>query len=956
MASVIVVHGGESADADLVEGLRTCGTDVRFARTTEALLDAIGNAEPDAVILELGDAENNLLPEISAWLPPTVRLMCIGDLDSLADPPSAVPPECVVFAKPDEATLCEVLRPLAPLDHLMMLTELVSLGVFDVELPRALQRVSKRLVRAFGADDCIVRLPEEGTWYSARPLTDQVIESLVPVCDAVCRFETTMIGPRRRNHPYRAFFGVTLSHDNAPPFAQILLCRERPVPFGREALAQLRGLALRLSADLSWRLVHERLLADRDKLRDLSRIDPVLGVANRTALHEELSRRVATSERHGEPFSVAIIDVDGLRLINERNGYPAGDAVLSHVAQVARVKMRPQDIVARYAGDAVALVMPGAAAEEATTMLTGILSAIDATPVVHEDTPINLTVSAGIAELRYDKDTGEAALGRAMAARDRARLHGEVIAQADDSVADAPAQPDFRIGTTLGGVYQIRHEISRGAFGVVYRAEDLALGRQVALKLMRPDLARDTALVDSFRKEAATLARIRNPNLVQVYAFGVDDQDVFFAMELVEGLALDARIHSARQRRRHLPLPEVISVIDQVAGALEAVHRAGMLHRDVKPENVLIDRIHRRCVLIDVGIAVRRGEKSAAGTPGFTAPEVFGDGGETPATDVYSLAALAYILLTLGAPFGGASPLETLHLQASQRPRPLTELRHDLPPSIDNVLLRALDPNPIIRPQNARDLAKAISEALSADAAAAGDRGSMPSFRAPRQTIEQPLSRPSMRAPSFQFGPVVPTVPSSRGILFQSAYQVLGARRGSAWMGDVSHKIPEVAIALAPGSSSLAWHPTSAFIAVLQSLGKDDEECRAIALQLGRIAVDSSFSQFYGANPAAVSPAQVLRAADVFLRCYHSWGTASVVTGETDAEVTITQSIINATLCASTAGILAGVVARSGGLAVDVEHDDCTAKGSQHCVFKMSWRTSASSEELDDGTVLAGSL
>jgi GGDEF domain-containing protein len=152
---------------------------------------------------------------------------------------------------------------------------------------------------------------------------------------------------------------------------------------------------------------------------------------------------------------------------------------------VARLKTRAQDFVARYAGDSIAIVMPGASADEATTMLTSILSAIDATPVLHEDEPINLTVSAGIAEVRYD-DTGEAALGRAMAARDRARLHGEVIALADATVADAPAQPDFAIGTTLGGVYQIRHEISRGAFGVVYRAEDRA-GRQVALKLLRPD-------------------------------------------------------------------------------------------------------------------------------------------------------------------------------------------------------------------------------------------------------------------------------------------------------------------------------------------------------------------------------------------------------------------------------------------------------------------------------------
>src|SRR4029079_18477804 len=134
--------------------------------------------------------------------------------------------------------------------------------------------------------------------------------------------------------------------------------------------------------------------------------------------------------------------------------------------------------------------------------------------------------------------------------------------------------------------------------------------------------------------------------------FGADDANVYFAMELVEGQVVAERIESAQRRGRHLPLTEVTSVIDQIGDAVQAVHQAGVLHRDVKPENVLIDRIHRRYVLVDVGIAVRRGsEKNPAGTPGFTAPEVFGDAGESPATDVYSLGALAYLLLTLQAPF-----------------------------------------------------------------------------------------------------------------------------------------------------------------------------------------------------------------------------------------------------------------------------------------------------------------
>jgi len=926
--------------------LLACGAEVHVATSAEDLFAQPPARWPEVVLLELHDDEGALLEALSSRRPATTRLVAIGDPRRIVTGPRAAHPDCVLLEPPDEATMRGILAGGPPASTDALVRELVSLSMFGVDLPSALQELVVRLARAFAADDCVLLMPEEAVCYMARQVSDAVTADLMTLCETVCQFGTTVIAPERPGRPYRAFLGLPLSHDNAPPLALLLLCRESPTPFGRDALELLRGLGIRLSADLSWRLVHERLLADRDKLRDLSRIDPVLGVANRTALQEEMSRRVAASDRHGEPFSVAVIDVDGLRLVNERHGYPAGDAVLAHVAQVAQVHMRPHDIVARYAGDSIAVVMPGAAATEATAILTEILSAIDATPVSYEETSINLTVSAGIAELQDNHDTGEACLGRAMAARQRARLHGEVIAVADASIVEPPAQPDFAIGTTLGGVYQIRHEMSRGAFGVVYRAVDLALGRQVALKLLRPDLARDTAFVERFRTEAATLARIRHPNLVQVFAFAVDGSSVFFAMELIEGHSLDERIQSARWRQRHLPTTEVLGVIEQVSSALEAVHRVGMLHRDVKPANVLIDRINRRCVLVDVGIAVRRGgKKNRAGTPGFTAPEVFGDGGETRATDVYSLGALAYLLLTLEAPFGEAEPIEILQMQATRRPAPLTSLRRDLPPAVDDVVLAALDPDPAQRPQSARELAKALTEVLTRPGIA------------PRQTVERIVELPSelrrrvtIHAPTLPSAPSTlpggppslqsppPAVPCTRGILFRSAYEVLGARRGGAFVAELSRKEPELAQALSSKSSALAWHPTSTFLSILRALGGDDDERRRLSFQLGRTAVDASFRQFYGADPSAMSPAQVLRTSDLFWRCYHSWGRITVAAHETDAEVTVTEGVTHSTLCASTAGLLSGIVAHSGGSSVAVEQRACVNHGAAGCVFHLTWR------------------
>ncbi|MDX2091261.1 MAG: diguanylate cyclase [Kofleriaceae bacterium] len=926
MATVVVVEGETGASTDLVTAVSSSGVRALSVPSADDLFAHLDTTSLAAVVLPLDDDTAPVCARLSSILPPSVRLIALGDPRTIAEP-TGEPPDCVVFGTVDDATLRKVLEGETRADAHKLLDELLGLTTFGDELPATLQELVTRVARAFDADDCLLILSEDSTCYTARQVADDVLVKLVPLCDTVCQFGTTLVAPPRPGRPYHAFLGVSLVHDSASTFAQLMLCREAPVPFDREARRHLRTLARRLSSDLSWRLVHDRLEADRDP----ARIDPVLGIANRLALQEELSARVAEAERTSAPFSVAIIDVDSLHLINERHGYPAGDAVLAHIARVASMHAGPKDIVARYAGDAVALALPGRTGADATTLVTKILSQIDADPVVHEGTTVNLTVSAGIAELRYEDDTGAAALGRAVSARQQAHVHGDVIALAGPSMtAETPAPHDFAIGSTLGGVYQIRHEISRGAFGVVYRAEDLALRRQVAVKLLRPDLARDIEFVERFRTEAATLARIRNPNLVQVYAFGIDGTNVYFAMELVEGQGLAEKIGSARRRRRHLPLAEVASVIDQVGEALEAVHRAGVLHRDVKPENVLIDRIHRRAVLVDVGIAIRRGdEKSPAGTPGFTAPEVFGTGIETPATDVYSLAVLAYLLLTLQAPFGDGDALATLAQQESPPPSVLT-VRRDLPAGVDAVLMPALDPDPRRRPQSARGFAKALGAAL------AGPAG--PTRRAkPRMTVEPPLpGQITVRNASLRGAPTVER--TTRGILFRSAYEVLGTRRGNSWMADISRKHPELAHVLAQRASSLAWHPTATFVALLDSLGVDPVERNKLALLLGRAAVDASFSQFYGADPAASGPVAVLRATDNFWRSYHSWGAPKVSVREGYAEVTLTGGLVSSALCAATLGMLGAVVTHAGGQNVSVEHHVCIATGAHSCLFQIVWR------------------
>jgi diguanylate cyclase (GGDEF)-like protein len=931
------------------------------AETLEIRVDALSSMmeriDDDTLIVELEQDQAPYLRDLMTRVSARTRVIGIGDVRVTGLEPDELPLDCLLFGDADEEMLQAALQGGPPLDLDTMLSELLPLALAGGDLAQALTDLVTVVARAFEVDDCLLMMAQEATCYSSQELTPKVLHALMPLCESVCQLATPVLAPPRPDRPYRAFLGVPIAQDNAPPVAHLVLCRTTPLPFDRQARRHLASLTKRLSRELPWHLAQERMLADRDNLGDVPRVDPVLGVANRTALDEELPQLVARSERVREPFTVAIIDVDGLRLINERHGYRAGDAVLAHVAQHAARNTRPIDLVARYAGDAIAIVLPGVDAKSARTTLTQILSEIDVEPVTHERKAINLTVSAGICELQYDHDTGEIALARAMAARRNARRHGEVIATGGRAlIADPPVPADFAIGTTLGGVYQVRHEVSRGAYGVVYRAEDMALNRQVALKLLRTDLAADEQFVERFRSEAATLARIRNTNLVQVYAFGVDGENVFFAMELVEGQSLQERVDSAYKRMRHMPLAEVTGTIDQVANALDALHQAGMLHRDVKPENVLIDRIHRRCVLIDVGIAVRVGsDKLPAGTPGHTAPEVFGAHGESAATDVYSLGVLAYVLLTLTQPFTGWTAIDVLTNQL-EPPQPPTAIRRDLPAGIDDLILSALDPDPDKRPQSARAFAKSLAEVLAPATSDARHR--------PRATMEPPIRRitnvvssragsqplrisssrpPALRTPATpeqvrrSSRHPVPDEPSTRGVLFRSIYEVLGARRGSALIAEFKRSAPHLSLALGSQNAPLAWQPTSLFVSVLESLSQDVAEQKALAMQVGRAAAAASFAQFYGAETKAMTPVQTLGAADNVWRNYHSWGSVWVKAGASEAEVVLMNAIPHPLLCATTGGLLAEMVAQGHPYGVDVKHTACAAEQARRCVYKLTW-------------------
>jgi len=269
--------------------------------------------------------------------------------------------------------------------------------------------------------------------------------------------------------------------------------------------------------------------------------------------------------------------------------------------------------------------------------------------------------------------------------------------------------------TILAGRYRIEAPLGHGGMATTYLARDLVLDRSVAVKVLQRGTPDPTDLA-RFQREARVAAAVSHPNVVQVYDAGQDGDIRFLVMEWVEGGDL------AQFMRQNAPVPldQAVRIALDVLHGLAAIHRAGIVHRDVKPANVLIDR-QGRAKLTDFGIARRHDEPTLTspvellGTAPYVAPERIRGEPATPASDLYAVGVLLYELLTGRLPFPGQTPEELLAQHVHAPPIPPRRWRHDIPPALERVVLRALAKDPSARYRSAEAMAAALRSASTTE-------------------------------------------------------------------------------------------------------------------------------------------------------------------------------------------------------------------------------------------------
>jgi serine/threonine protein kinase len=284
-----------------------------------------------------------------------------------------------------------------------------------------------------------------------------------------------------------------------------------------------------------------------------------------------------------------------------------------------------------------------------------------------------------------------------------ARLFSDPMPRARSN-ADRGLQEGARVGP-----YRLLTLLGQGQMGIVFRARRETDGENVALKILREELAEDELYRRRFRREARIASQLAEEHVVPVVDFGEDSGRLYIAARYVRGVPLSERIAS----HGTLSLSEALRLVNDLAGALEALHARGLVHRDVKPANVMVDE-RGAAALTDFGLArgvadtVLTRTGAVVGTVDYLAPELIRGEQADHLSDVYALGCLLYECLAGAPPFAGKAFVETLLAHVRDEPRDLSDLRADVPESVSWIVLKALAKDPADRPATATAYARLL--------------------------------------------------------------------------------------------------------------------------------------------------------------------------------------------------------------------------------------------------------
>src|SRR6185503_13993169 len=284
----------------------------------------------------------------------------------------------------------------------------------------------------------------------------------------------------------------------------------------------------------------------------------------------------------------------------------------------------------------------------------------------------------------------------------------------DSSAQTSSSELRAHVERGLSAHYELDNEIGRGGMGVVYRARDKRLKRHVAIKVLPPELAFQSAIRTRFLREAETAAQLSHPNIVPIYTVDEAEGLVFFVMAYVSGDNLAKRLHD----KGVLAVDDVRRITREVADALAYAHERGVVHRDIKPDNILLDANSNRAMVTDFGIAravsdIDSGRLTATGmaigTPAYMSPEqAAGDRQIDGRSDLYSLGVVAYQMLVGEPPFVANSTPAMLVKHISERPTPVSQRRSDVPQDLSRAVMMCLEKDPVNRFPSAGALVTAL--------------------------------------------------------------------------------------------------------------------------------------------------------------------------------------------------------------------------------------------------------